>query len=400
MAIVLFILGFTQLFLDMGLSTAILHKQDISKKEYGSLYWVNFIFSLVLYLLIWSIAVPVANFYQEPELINIMPIMGISIILSALGRQFRTIEEKGLNFKFISIVAITGSLLSLLVSAILAMNDFGVYALVYGGITLHLVTNLTFFVVGIYKNGLLFRLVFSETKPFLRIGLYHVGGQIINYFNRDLDILLIGKFFGSETLGGYSLAKELVFRPIKTVNPILTKVASPVLAKFQSNKEELSRNYLKLVNLVASINIPIYFMIILTAPILIRILYGPGFEDIETLVRILSLYVIFRSIGNPIIALIVATGRTELNFIWSLVTLVVMPIAVVIGSQYSIEAVAICLTLASALLFVPNWWLLVRKMIGVELLTYMYWIIPGLTFFKDRERYKNQLIGFIQSKFR
>ena len=208
---------------------------------------------------------------------------------------------------------------------------------------------------------------------------------MINYFNRDLDILLIGKFFGSETLGGYSLAKELVFRPIRIVNPILTRVASPVLAKFQNDKNRLRENYLKLVNAVASINIPVYLGIIVFAPLLVRILYGPDFEDIVTLVRILSIYVIFRSIGNPVISLIVATGKTELNFIWSLVTLVIMPLAVVIGGQFSIEGVAISLTVAIVMLFIPNWWFLVRKMIDVKLLTYIYWIIPGIALIKNRK---------------
>lgn len=384
MALILFVIGFMGLFLDMGLSTAILHKQEITKKEYSSLYWINCIFSLAFYALIWLLSAPIAVFYNEPELTTLIPIMGLALILSASGRQFRTVEEKNLNFKFIAIVTISGSLLSLTMSTVLAVKGFGVYALIFGALTQHLVTNLTFLMVGARKRGLLFRLKVSETKPFLKIGIFHVGGQMINYFNRDLDILLIGKLFGSETLGGYSLAKELVFRPIKIVNPILTRVASPVLAKFQKDKNRLRENYLKLVNAVASINIPVYLGIIVFAPLLVRILYGPDFEDIVTLVRILSIYVIFRSIGNPVISLIVATGKTELNFIWSLVTLAVMPLAVIIGSQFSIEGVAISLTVAMALLFIPNWWFLVRKMIGVRLLTYIYWIIPGIALIKNR----------------
>ncbi len=384
MALILFVIGFMGLFLDMGLSTAILHKQEITKKEYSSLYWINCIFSLAFYALIWVLSAPIAMFYNEPELTTLIPIMGLALILSASGRQFRTVEEKNLNFKFIAIVTISGSLLSLTMSTVLAVKGFGVYALIFGALTQHLVTNLTFLMVGARKRGLLFRLKVSETKPFLKIGIFHVGGQMINYFNRDLDILLIGKLFGAETLGGYSLAKELVFRPIKIVNPILTRVASPVLAKFQNDKNRLRENYLKLVNAVASINIPVYLGIIVFAPLLVRILYGSGFEDIVTLVRILSIYVIFRSIGNPVISLIVATGKTELNFIWSLVTLAIMPLAVIIGSQFSIEGVAISLTVAMALLFIPNWWFLVRKMIDVRLLTYIYWIIPGIALIKNR----------------
>ena len=52
MALVTFVLGFTNLFVDMGLTSAILHKQDISKNEYASLYWLNFGFSIILFVII------------------------------------------------------------------------------------------------------------------------------------------------------------------------------------------------------------------------------------------------------------------------------------------------------------------------------------------------------------
>ncbi len=379
MALVMFVLGFMQLFMDMGISTAILHKQEITKKEYGSLYWINFLISAVLYLIVLLLTQPIATFYEEPELTQLLPIMGISLLLAAIGRQFRTIEQKDLNFKFISIVTITGAVSSLLVAIVLAIEGFGVYALVYGALVQHICTNGIFFLVGVKKHGLLFRLKFEETKAFLKIGLYHVSGQVINYFNKDLDILLIGKLYGAEVLGGYSLAKQLVLRPFRIINPILTRVAEPLLAKFQQDMQKLRKNYLKLLNAVSSLIVPVYIGLMILAPIVVDILYGPGFEDIVILVRILSVYMIFRSIANPLGSLIIATGRTDLGFYWNLVTLVIVPLAVVIGSKFSIEWVALCLTVAMALLYIPSWWFLVRRMISVRLGTYLLWTIPGVS---------------------
>ena len=94
-----------------------------------------------------------------------------------------------------------------------------------------------YFIYGLKKYGLLLHFNYKETEPFLKIGIYQVGGQVVNYFNRDLDILIIGKFFSQDILGGYSLAKQLVSRPAQIINPILSKVASPALAKFQNKKE-------------------------------------------------------------------------------------------------------------------------------------------------------------------
>jgi len=379
MALVMFVLGFMQLFMDMGLSTAILHKQEISKKQYASLYWINVIFSFLLFAVIQGLAKPMASLYSEPELAELLPVMGFSLILSAIGRQYRTIEQKNLNFKLIALVIIIASVFSVVSAVILAVNGFGVWSLVYSALLQHLITNTAFFVIGVRKSGFMVRLKVNEVKPFLKIGAYHVGGQMANYFNKDLDILLVGKFLGSETLGGYSLAKQLVFRPLKVVNPILNRVAAPVLAKFQHNSKQLKSNYLKFLNGFTTVIIPVYLGIIVLANPLVRLFYGNDFSDIVVLVQILSIYMIFRSFGNPLGSLIVATGRTDLGFIWNLLTLLIMPMAVIIGSQISIEWVAGCLTIAMIVLFVPCWWFLVRRMIDIQLKTYVYWLIPGVS---------------------
>ena len=377
MALVTFVMGFMALFNDMGLTSAILHKQNITKNQYASLYWFNLLVSFVMYAVLLAITPLVANFYNQPELDILIPLLGLTLIISGIGRQFKVIEQKKLLFKGISFVDMSTSILSLLVAVVLAARGFGVYSLVYSSLVQSFTSNLVFLIMGLRKQGLQFHLSFDETKPFLKIGGFQVGGQVVNYFNRDLDILLIGKFFSPDILGGYSLAKQLVFRPAQLINPILVKVASPALALFQHDKAALKKNYLRLVNIVTTINLPTYLGIILFAPWVVTILYGEGFDDIVLLVRILSVYMIFRAIGNPVGSLVIATGRTDLEFIWNIVTLLILPLFIYVGSQYGIVEVTIAITSAMAILYIPSWKLLINRMIGASLKEYL---IASFTF--------------------
>jgi len=383
MAIVVFVLGFTDLFIDMGLTSAILHKQNISKNEYASLYWINFLFSFLLFAVIWFITPLVSTFYNEKELNILIPLMALTLLFSAFGRQFKTIEQKELNFKFISLVDIVGSVISLVFAVILAYYGYGIYSLVYSSILLQIISNIAFLIQGIKRIGIKLHFVFAETKPFLKIGIYQVGGQIMNYFNRDLDILLIGKFFGSEILGGYSLAKQLVFRPAQIINPILTKVGAPVLAKFQNNIEALRKNYLKLLNIISTVNFIIYLVIIVFAKYIVLILYGQGFDDIVIIVQILSVYMYFRSLGNPAGSLIIATGKTDLGFYWNSLVLLIMPIIIYTASQFSIVIVAISLSVAMVFLTIPAWYFMIRKMINVGLREYLVSFVPSVKIYKN-----------------
>jgi O-antigen/teichoic acid export membrane protein len=315
-------------------------------------------------------------FYNESELEVLIPIMAISIMLSALGRQFKTIEQKQLNFKYIALTDVVGVGIGLIVSVITAVKGFGVYALVYGALTQYSISNSIYFINGLRDRGRILRFRYTESKPFLKIGIYQVGGQLVNYFNRDLDILLIGKLLGSEILGSYSLAKQLVQRPMQILNPIISKVASPVLAIIQEDKQQLRIKFLSFLNMVATINFIAYVMLALFAYPAVVLLYGKKFLDIVLLVQVLSIYMFLRSVGNPVGSLITATGKTKLEFYWNLFVLLITPIAVYIGAQFSKEYVALSLIMASLILLYPFWKLLIFKLCGATAREFFLTFIP------------------------
>ena len=112
--------------------------------------------------------------------------------------------------------------------------------------------------------------------------------------------------------------------------------------------------------------------------------YGGGYASIVLLVRIFCVYMVFRAILNPIGSLVVATGRTDIEFLWNLVLLILMPIVVCVGSMFGIVEVTIALTLAIILLFLPSWYFLVRKMTGPTLKEYFVAIISLKPFSFDK----------------
>ena len=123
------------------------------------------------------------------------------------------------------------------------------------------------------------------------------------------------------------------------------------------------------------------------------VLYGENYAEIAGLVRILSMYILVRSVFNPVGSLVVATGRTDLEFYWNLFTFAFIPLAILVGTQFSIEGVALGMLLAMILLFVPFWRFLISRMIAVDFTTYVRWVLPKLSSY---QLIANQL--FIKSK--
>jgi O-antigen/teichoic acid export membrane protein len=83
----------------------------------------------------------------------------------------------------------------------------------------------------------------NRIKPFFKIGIFQTGTQIIDYFCSKFDILIVGKFLGTEALGIYSLAKEMVLKLVLVINSIVNKVALPVLSYNNANNAILRTQY-------------------------------------------------------------------------------------------------------------------------------------------------------------
>jgi len=359
----------------MGFNIGIIHKLKISINEYSSLYFMNILLSLVVLFFVILAAPYIAQFYDDIRLIELIYISSSCVIISAIGKQFNTILQKKLKFKLIFFIDVISNLINLFVGISLAIYGFGVYALVYSLVASLIIENILYFSIGIKQNPIKFHLKLSEVKPFLKIGVYQVGGQIINFFNRDLDTILIGKLLGSEILGMYSLAKQLVFRPSSIINPIITTVASPALAIIQNSKEYLKTTYLKILNLITSLNFIVYTLLCIVAYPVVLVLYGENFIEIVPLVQLLCLYMFFRSIGNPIGSLVVATGRTDLEFYWNFISLLIMPIFIVIGAKYNFMGVALCLNLFMLLSIYPFYKIIIYRLLKINFQEYINCIV-------------------------
>ncbi|WP_228236656.1 MOP flippase family protein [Allomuricauda sp. M10] len=371
MALVTFVLGFMDLFMDMGLTSAILYKQSITREEYNSLFWLNVMFSLILFFCILLFAPLVASFYEEPKLTVLLPLMGFGVIFSAFGRQYKTILQKELKFKTIALTEILAIVFSLILAIVLALKNFGVYSLVLSALLQYFLANTIFFVIGIKTNRLSLHFNFQSTSPFLRIGFYKVGGQIINYFNRDLDILIIGKFFGAELLGGYSLAKQLVKRPMAIFDQIVLKVSVSILPRFQDNKKALLNSFLMLIRGMSMINAIIYGVMALSAPFLVNIFYGEEYGGILNFVRLFAIIFYFRSIGGIVGILAITKGRTDIEFYWNVLLLCVFPVVIFAGAQINLEMILILIAALQIILNLPLWQMFYKKLVGIELFDYL-----------------------------
>ncbi|WP_121628876.1 MOP flippase family protein [Poseidonibacter antarcticus] len=370
MALVMVVIGFSQAFLDMGISNAIIHKQEITKDQLSTLYWVNVLAGFLLFLIIIVIAPFVAEFYKEPELTELIFIVALTFIIQPFGQQFMVLWQKEMRFSEIAKIDIVNKSISLVVSVYLAYKGFGVYALVYGTLAGIVSQTVQFMYKGLkeYRPSFVFKL--SEIKEFLSFGAYQMGEKTINYFNFQIDTILIGKLLGMEALGIYTIAKQIIMRPAQIINPIITKVTFPTMSKVQDDTIRLKNIYLKTINYLSSINFPIYAFIFVFAHEIVMLMFGEKWLEAVYIMQILSIWGAIRSTGNPIGSLLLAKGKANWGFWWNLGLFFYVPIGIYIGSNWGLVGISWTLVILMISLIIPNWYFLIRPLCQAQFIEY------------------------------
>lgn len=378
-AIVTLIFGLVETFGDLGFSTAIMHKKEINEKEFSSLFWMQLLLFIGIYLVSCLFTGVISDYYGEPALMHALPVALSGLIFFAIGKLYDTVLQKQFQFKVIAIRNIIAALISLVIAVVLAVLGAGLYSLIISTLLQTLIVNVWNFAVGFKHYRIKLYCNFKEVLPLIKIGIYQTGTQIIDYLASRLDILLIGKFLGSEMLGVYNLAKDLLVRVFVLINTIANKVALPVFSYMQDDNQQLRDNYCRLIKTLSFVTLPFLTMIgALSAPLVI-ILYGSKFTDVIPLMTLLAISYLFSCIGNPVGNIITAKGRTDISFVYTIIRLAIsIPIVWITASMGAIELAVgqIILGILGGLL---SWYMELWKIIGLRLSQYLKSFIVPLT---------------------
>jgi O-antigen/teichoic acid export membrane protein len=341
-------------FSDMGVSGAIISYRDIEDHELNSLFYFNILLGVILTLLLIAASPIVVHYYKEPKIYIYLWILASNFTITSPGIMFNLLMKKHMQFKYLSEINIVSSIVYAVVVIGYAFIHRSIMSLVVGMLVQSVVSTALLIRFGskIWKPGKP-SIRYKYLKRFLSFGLFQMGERIINRFNRSIDYLLIGRFLGAEALGFYSVAYELMLKPIRKINPIITSVAFPALSEIQEDRAQLKRYFLKMTRYVCYVMAPIFLIFFSFSEGIVLILYGPQWYRSVPILAIFSFLGIMYAIGNPMGNLILALGRADIGFYSNLFQTVFLFIANYIGVQFGIEGVAFSTLIVSLGLFFP-----------------------------------------------
>lgn len=369
MGMVLVIIGLGQVLADIGLSQSIIWKQDATREQLSTLYWLNIMAGVAVFCIAIAISPLVAAFFRQPRLIGLIFWAAFIFPITAIGSQFQTLLQKNLRFNKLAMIEIVSAALGATVAVLTALMGQGVLALIWGQLASCSSASLLYCFIGLRKWRPQFMFKPRNLHGFISFGLYQMGLRSLNAFAVNVDYIMVGRFLGAEPLGAYMLAWQVMVAPTNKMNPVLTRVAFPVFARRQTKNESLRGGYIELSKMVAFLTLPIIVLVAATAPVLVPVIFGPQWSAAIPIIQIFALLGLFRSLTNPVWSMLFAKGRADIGFKLTGAVAAVSTLAFWFAAQQGLYAMAWTEVAVDGLFFFVVLEIL-RKLIGLEYSVY------------------------------
>jgi PST family polysaccharide transporter len=352
-AMVMSVVAFAGVFKDFGLSAAAVQAADsLTPVQASNLFWLNLAVGVLLTLLTVASAPLVGRVFGHPELVVVTMCLALSFVLTSLGAQHAATLQRRLLFRRRAAADIAGALVSVALSILLALQGYSYWALVWGTLAGTLTTSLLLMVLAPLpihrpRRG-------QGVRRLLRFGGDVTAFEFVNYFHRNLDNVLIGRFWGAEALGLYSRAYQLLMFPINNLRAPINAVAFAAMSKLRDEPEQFRAYYRKVSFLLALTSMPLVAFLAVAAERVLLLMLGPRWSGAVPIFQALALAGFIQPVASLRGLVALSSGRSRDYLLLGVINAVVVCIAFALGLRWGPMGVAVAYSFAIYALLYPT----------------------------------------------
>ena len=349
-AMVITITGFVAMFKDCGLSMATVQHAQITHAQVSTLFWINCALSAAVMLVVAMLAPMVAWFYHEPRLIWITLVLSITFVFSGLTVQHQALLRRQMQFKTLAIIDIVSMASGLAAGIGMAWGaGFGYWSLVGMTFATTLVNAILVWIKCDWRPGPYGRNV--GARSMLAFGGSLTGFDVLNYFTRNFDSVLIGRVLGPIATGVYSKAYSLLALPMNQINAPISSVMLPALSRLQNEPEAYAKLYLGALKALSFVTVPMVVFSFVLAKDIILILLGAQWLSAVVVFQLLAPAALVSAINIAPGWLCISLGHPQKQLHYGLVSAPICVGAFLIGIKWGVEGVAAAFSLTFFILF-------------------------------------------------
>lgn len=351
-AILTIFIAIANVFVNAGFSQALIRKLDRNEVDFSTTFYFSLAVSIICYISLYCLAPYISDFYQEPQLTSLTRFIAFVIIINAFSVIPKVKLSVDLNFKTQAKCSLVSLLVSGSLALYLALNGYGVWALVAQQITLALVNVLMLSHIDPWWPK--HRFSIDSFKELFGFGSKLLLSGLLDTIYTNIYGLIIGKYFSSAQLGIFNQADKLSSVPAMTLTGIIQKVTFPLLSSMQHDIEKLERSYLLILQFSAFIIFPFMFGISIIATPLIDVILGESWKASAEYISIISVAFSLYPIHAINLNMLQVKGRSDLFLKLEVIKKIMMTIMLIVTVPISIKAMCVGMVVTSFLSLLIN----------------------------------------------
>jgi len=299
-----------QCFIDSGFGSALIRKPDLTDEDLSTAFYFNIGVGIFFYTLFFLASPLIADFYNVPILEDILKVTALSTLFGPLTAVHNVLFSRNLDFKTKAKISLSSKITTGVVGILFAYLGFGVWALVFQGVASQIVTLIMVWSYSPWRPKSKWS---NESFKYLfGFGSKLLASSILDTLYKNINPLVIGKFYSPAALGVYNRGFAYSVLPHDQINGIVSHVTFPILSKLQGEDQKLNEYYRKMIRLVIFILSPAELMMAALARPLILVLITDKWESCIIIVQLMCFAVMIWPIQSLNMALFKVRDRTDL----------------------------------------------------------------------------------------
>lgn len=347
--------AFVMMVQDIGLSQAVVASGDLTHEQISTMFWINAGLSLVLAMLFALCAPLIAWFFGEPRLLAPALALAATVLISGLATQHFAWLSRSLRFGAVALIDVASTLLGFAAAVVVALIMPGIWALVASVLASMSVGLIGAWSLARWRPGR--PAPFAEVRDLLRLGAGLSTFTLTNFFARNLDNVMIGRWAGAAQLGFYDRAYKLLLFPLQQINNPIGRVMVPVLARLNDEPHRYRHAYRRTLRHMLLFTVPgVAFMLMFAKP-LILLLMGERWAPAAAIFTWLALAALHQPMSATFGWLFISQKRGGDFGRWGIFSMVTCVAAFAIGLPWGATGVAAAYALSDVLIRMPVlWW--------------------------------------------
>jgi PST family polysaccharide transporter len=345
LAMAMVFVGVSSLLSNVGLGSAIIQSQHLSKTDLSTIFWLNMVLASLMATLLYSSSEHISRLYQRIELVEIIETLSVVFLINATATVPRTLLMKDLEFKSIAKSDLIAMFSSGLVAITFAKYGLGYWSLVAQSVSSGVISCILIWLKSKWFPSLIFS--FYSVKKIFRFSISVFLTQTLQFITRNIDKFLLGRYLGGEQLGIYDKAYSILMFPLTNISHVIGSVMFPSLSSIQNDKERVRSIYLKVTGVIALCSFPILGGLYVVSDFFVICIIGEHWAAAIPIIKILSIGGFITTITSVTGAIYLSQGAADLQLKVNLITRPIAIISVLIGLHWGIIGIALGFVISS-----------------------------------------------------